>query len=135
MARWPNRRLEPDEQALREATEREKDGKGRVVPFGRVAGDWVRRYLLTIRPGLLRGKPDPVGLLVTKAGGKLDGEAVRQAVLKASRSSGIEKKVNPHALRRSCSTEKIRRSANPWHAKELLGHEDFRSLDEGNALP
>jgi site-specific recombinase XerD len=23
----------------------------------------------------------------------------------------------------------IKRNANPWHVKELLGHEDFRSLD------
>jgi site-specific recombinase XerD len=23
----------------------------------------------------------------------------------------------------------IRRDANPWNVKELLGHEDFRSLD------
>jgi site-specific recombinase XerD len=66
---------------------------------------------------------------VTKAGSKLDGEAVRQAVVKASRRAGVEKKVSPHALRRACATEMIRRSANPWHVKELLGHEDFRSLD------
>jgi integrase/recombinase XerD len=37
--------------------------------------------------------------------------------------------VTPHALRRACATKMIRRSANPWHVKELLGHEDFRSLD------
>jgi integrase/recombinase XerD len=109
--------------------ERGKGGKGRVVPLGRVAGDWVRRYLLAIRPELVRGKPDPGWLFVTKAGGKLDGEAVRQTVLKAARAAGIEKKVSPHALRRACATEMIRRSANPWHVKELLGHEDFRSLD------
>jgi integrase/recombinase XerC len=37
--------------------------------------------------------------------------------------------VTPNALRRACATEMIRRNANPWHVKELLGHEDFRSLD------
>lgn len=37
--------------------------------------------------------------------------------------------VTPHALRRACATEMIRRNANPWHVKGLLGHEDFRSLD------
>ena len=37
--------------------------------------------------------------------------------------------LGPHALRRACATEMIRRDANPWHVKELLGHEDFRSLD------
>jgi integrase/recombinase XerD len=100
-----------------------------VVPLGRVAGDCVRRYLLAIRPELVRGKPDPGWLFVTKAGAKLDGEAVRQTVLKAARAAGVEKKVSPHALRRACATEMIRHHANPWNVKELLGHEDFRSLD------
>jgi len=50
-------------------------------------------------------------------------------VLKAARRAGIGKNVTPHALRRACATEMIRRNTNPWHVKELLGHEDFRSLD------
>ncbi len=50
-------------------------------------------------------------------------------MVKAARRAGIEKNVTPHALRRACATEMIRRNANPWHVKELLGHEDFRSLD------
>ena len=109
--------------------ERGKGGKGRIVPLGRMAGDWIRKYLLAIRPELVRGKPDPGWLFVTKSGRKMDGAEVRQAVLKAARRAGIEKNVTPHALRRACATEMIRRSANPWHVKELLGHEDFRSLD------
>lgn len=109
--------------------ERGKGGKGRVVPLGSVAGDWVRKYLLAIRPELVRGKADSGWLFVSKSGGKLDGESVRQTVLKAAEAAGIEKKLGPHALRRACATEMIRRNANPWHVKELLGHEDFRSLD------
>ncbi len=106
-----------------------KGGKGRVDPIGRMAVDWVRRYLLVIRPELVRGKPDPGWLFVSKSGGKLDGPSVRDAVMKAARAAGMEKKVTPHALRRACATELIRAGANPWHVKEILGHEDFRSLD------
>ncbi len=51
------------------------------------------------------------------------------AYAKASERAGLEKTLGPHALRRACATEMIRRDANPWHVKELLGHEDFRSLD------
>ena len=54
---------------------------------------------------------------------------MRQAALRAAERAGLEKKVTPHALRRACATEMIRRNANPWHVKERLGHEDFRSLD------
>jgi integrase/recombinase XerD len=109
--------------------ERGKGGKGRVLPLGRLAGEWIRRYLLAVRPELVRGRPDPGRLFLTKSGRKMDGAEVLQAVLKAARRAGLEKRVTPHALRRACATEMIRRNANPWHVKELLGHEDFRSLD------
>jgi integrase/recombinase XerD len=109
--------------------ERGKGGKGRVDPLGRVAGAWVKRYLLAIRPELVRGRADPGWLFLSKSGGKLDGESVRRLVAGAARAAGIAKNVTPHALRRACATEMMRAGANPWHVKELLGHEDFRSLD------
>ncbi len=109
--------------------ERGKGGKGRILPIGRMAGEWIRKYLLAIRPELVRGKPDPGWLFVTKSGRKMDGGSILETVRKAAVLAGVEKKVTPHALRRACATEMIRRNANPWHVKELLGHEDFRSLD------
>ena len=99
------------------------------MPLGGPAGEWIRRYLLAIRPELVRGKLDPGNLFLTKAGRKLGGPDVREAVMRAAARAGVEKNVTPHALRRACATEMIRRSANPWHVKEILGHEDFRSLD------
>jgi site-specific recombinase XerD len=36
--------------------------------------------------------------------------------------------VSPHAFRRSCATELIRNGANPGHVRDILGHEDFQSL-------
>src|SRR5579864_2606746 len=109
--------------------ERGKGGKGRIVPLGGPAGEWIRRYLLAIRPELVKGKLDPGALFLTKSGRKLGGPVVLETVMKAARRAGVEKNVTPHGLRRACATEMIRRSANPWHVKELLGHEDFRSLD------
>lgn len=109
--------------------ERGKGGKGRVVPLGGPAGEWIRKYLLAVRPELVRGKSDPGNLFLSKSGRKLGGSDVMLAVSRAASRAGLEKTVTPHALRRACATEMIRRSANPWHVKELLGHEDFRSLD------
>ena len=108
--------------------ERGKGGKGRIVPLGRMAGDWIRKYLLAIRPELVRGKPDPGWLFVTKSGRKMDGAEVRQAVLKAARRAGIEKNVTPHALRRTCATHLIASGASAWAVKGILGHSDFKSL-------
>ena len=105
-----------------------KGGKDRVVPVGRHAVDWVRRYLQAARPALMRRTDDHGRVFVTKRGQPLDGSAVREIVRRWSRAAGIGKPVTPHTLRRSCATEMIRAGANPAHVRDLLGHEDFTSL-------
>jgi site-specific recombinase XerD len=106
-----------------------KGGKGRVVPLGRVAGDWVERYLRASRPALVGRKDDPERLFLSKSGSPLNGNTIREIVLRWSKAAGIEKDVSPHTFRRSCATGMIRNRANPAHVKDLLGHGDFRSLD------
>ncbi len=54
---------------------------------------------------------------------------MKEVVLRWGRAAGIAKTVTPHMLRRSCATGMIRNRANPAHVKELLGHEDYSSLD------
>jgi integrase/recombinase XerD len=41
---------------------------------------------------------------------------------------GFDVSVSPHTFRRSCATELIRSGANPYHVKELLGHESLDML-------
>jgi integrase/recombinase XerD len=106
-----------------------KGGKGRVVPLGRVAGDWIRRYLQAARPALVGRKEDSGRLLLSKSGHPLNGNSIREIVLRWTKAAGIEKEVSPHTFRRSCATGMIRNRANPAHVKDLLGHDDFRSLD------
>lgn len=106
-----------------------KGGKGRQVPLGKVAGEWVERFLRSGRPALLGRKDDPGVLFVSKSGGPINGNTVREIVLRWTRAAGIGKEVSPHTFRRSCATGMIRNRANPAHVKDLLGHDDFRSLD------
>jgi integrase/recombinase XerD len=106
-----------------------KGGKGRVVPLGRAAGEWVERYLVSARPALLGRREDPAKLFLSKSGQPLNGNAIREIVLRWARAAGLGKAVSPHTFRRSCATGMIRNRANPAHVKDLLGHEDFASLD------
>jgi len=39
-----------------------------------------------------------------------------------------DKRIIPHTLRRSCTTEMVRTDANLYHVKELLGHSTLRTL-------
>ena len=105
-----------------------KGGKGRMVPLGKVAGEWVSRYIISARPALVRGREDHGRLFVSKSGQPLNGNAVREIVLRWTKAAGIAKPVSPHTFRRSCATGMIRNRANPAHVKDLLGHDDYGSL-------
>jgi len=108
--------------------ERGKGGKGRMVPLGKVAADWLGRYVRSARPALL-GRRDDVGVVfLSKRGLPMDGNSVREVLRRWARAAGIEKPVSPHTFRRSCATAMIRNRANPGHVKDILGHDDFRSL-------
>jgi len=105
-----------------------KGGKGRVVPLGRAAAEWLGRYLTAGRPALLARRDDPGAVFLSKSGLPMVGESVREVVRRWARAAGIEKPVSPHTFRRSCATGMIRNRANPGHVKDILGHSDFRSL-------
>jgi site-specific recombinase XerD len=106
-----------------------KGGKGGVVPLGRVAGQWLRAYILAVRPELLRSKSDPGWMFLTKSGNKMGGSEILDIVVRACRRAGIDKKITPHALRRACATEMIRRGANIYHVKEMLRHKELDTMD------
>jgi len=106
-----------------------KGGKGRMVPIGKAASEWLKRYLASARPALLGRKDDPEAVFLTKSGRPLGGSEVRDVVRRWARAAGVAKPVSPHTLRRSCATGMIRNRANLAHVKDLLGHEDYRSLD------
>jgi integrase/recombinase XerD len=105
-----------------------KGGKGRVVPLGRAAAEWIRRYLQAARPSLTGRGDDEGWLFVSKSGAKLGGNVIREVVCRWAKAAGITKAVSPHTFRRSCATGMVRNRANLGHVKDLLGQGDFRSL-------
>jgi site-specific recombinase XerD len=102
-----------------------KGSKGRVVPLGRAAVEWLGKYLQSARPALGGESPH---LFISKSGARLSGNVVREIVQRWAKAAGVTKVVSPHTFRRSCATGMIRNRANPAHVKDLLGHGDFGSL-------
>jgi integrase/recombinase XerD len=105
-----------------------KGGKGRRVPLGKAGVEWLSKYLTAARPALLGREDDSGRLFLSKSGVPMGGRGVLSVVERWARSAGIAKSVTPHTLRRSCATGMIRNRANVAHVKDLLGHEDFTSL-------
>jgi integrase/recombinase XerD len=105
-----------------------KGAKERLVPFGEVAGEWLRRYLGGARASLLAGKQTD-DLFVTVRGSRA-GEAMSRVmfwmvVKKYARAAGIHSPLSPHTLRHAFATHLLNHGADLRAVQMLLGHADI----------
>jgi integrase/recombinase XerD len=102
-------------------------GKGRrerVVPVGRVAIRWVRRYLEDIRPGLSGPLSEEV-LFLNLRGRRMSRMGFWKILRKYVRLADIRTSVSPHTLRHSFATHLLEGGADLRVVQEMLGHADI----------
>lgn len=105
-----------------------REGKGRVdrvVPVGRRALSWVRRYLEDVRPALAGSDSNTDGLFLSIRGGPLSGVMVTQIMTAIRRAAGIKKKGAVHILRHTAATLMLENGADVRFVQQLLGHADL----------
>ncbi len=105
-----------------------KGGKERLIPFGEVASDWIRRYITSVRPQLLEGRQTD-DLFVTHRGPKV-GTAMSRVmfwmiVKKYALMAGIHSPMSPHTLRHAFATHLLNHGADLRAVQMLLGHADI----------
>lgn len=99
-----------------------KGGTERVVPLGRSAGQWVKRYLDEVRPALARHCPYERGLFLVLTGRPLAQTQIREILRIYRRRCHLRKAVTPHALRHACATHLLQAGADIRLIQKLLGH-------------
>jgi len=102
-----------------------KGAKERVVPIGRVATDWVRRYLESARPSLLKDRPSSYLFVNARGGRSLSRVGFWKIIKKYGRQSGLTQELSPHVLRHSFATHLLERGADLRMIQTLLGHADL----------
>jgi integrase/recombinase XerD len=105
-----------------------KGSKERLVPFGEVASQWLRRYLGGARAELLAGKQTN-DLFVTVRGAT-PGTAMSRVmfwmvVKKYAVAAGIRSPMSPHTLRHAFATHLLNHGADLRAVQMLLGHADI----------
>jgi site-specific recombinase XerD len=114
-----------------------KGGRGRIVPLGRHAAEWLRKWL-GIRLRLVRDDSHR-RVFVSKSGLPMDGPSVRDVVRRWAKAAGITKALSPYALRRACATEMIKNGASVAAVKEITRprglHEHQRLRAAGGGGP
>jgi integrase/recombinase XerD len=101
-----------------------KGRKERLVPLGRTAQRWVRRYEQEVRPRLLKGRP-AAALFLNHRGGKLSRMGLWGIVHRHGVSAGVERTLTPHVLRHSFASHLLERGADLRSLQAMLGHADI----------
>ncbi len=112
-------------------------GKGdrqRLVPVGAQALHWVRAYLKTARPSLVK-RADPGTLFVNHAGRRLSRQGLWGVIKKAARRAGVRTAVSPHTLRHSFASHLLERGADLRSIQAMLGHADISTTQIYTHLP
>ena len=98
-----------------------KASKERIVPLGRMAVKFLKRYLEEARPKLL-GRNVSSNVFLAQGGRGLSRQSVWKMIKRMVKKAGIRKKVSPHTLRHSFATHLLERGASLRSVQELLGH-------------
>jgi integrase/recombinase XerD len=101
-----------------------KGRKERIVPIGRVASAFLRRYVDEARPLLMKGKKSDI-LFLNRRGDGLTRQALWKMIRKYAALAGLQKKVHPHTFRHSFATHLLEGGADLRAVQVMLGHADI----------
>jgi integrase/recombinase XerD len=101
-----------------------KGRKERLVPLGREARRWVRRYVAEARSRVTKARPVRV-LFVSRRGGALSRMGLWGIVRRHAVTAGVARILTPHVLRHSFASHLLERGADLRALQAMLGHADI----------
>jgi integrase/recombinase XerD len=101
-----------------------KGSKERLVPLGKIAEGFIKKYIEEARPKLLAKKVSQY-LFLAQGGRRLSRQSIWKMIKKVVRFAGIRKKASPHTLRHSFATHLLERGADLRSVQEMLGHSNI----------
>ncbi len=103
-----------------------KGNKQRVVPVGRQALGWLRRYISEVRPKHTRERTGSE-LFLSKRGKGISRESLALTVRRLAKRARIGKRITPHILRHSFATHLLAGGADLRVIQEMLGHSNIET--------
>jgi integrase/recombinase XerD len=98
-----------------------KGSKERIVPIGKIAQHFLKKYLEGARQKL-SAKNVSHYLFLAQGCRRLSRQSIWKAIKKNVANANIRKKVSPHTLRHSFATHLLEHGADLRSVQEMLGH-------------
>ena len=106
-----------------------KGGKERIVPFGEVATDAIRDYIV-VRGELVRRGRGTDALFLNARGGRLTSRSVRRLLDRYLRDAALRSSLSPHSLRHAFATHLLEQGCDLRSIQELLGHQSLMTTQK-----
>jgi len=103
-----------------------KGAKERLVPVGRSAIEWVRRYQTELRVRLMRNYSEDY-LFLNVRGKKLTRMSFYNIIVENATRAEITKEISPHTLRHTFATHLLEGGADLRAVQEMLGHSTIKA--------
>jgi integrase/recombinase XerD len=105
-----------------------KGQKERVVPFGEEAGEYIKEYLKTSRPKILKHKQNNF-LFLNRNGEQLSRQGLWKVIKGYGRKLGFYNNLTPHTLRHSFATHLLEKGADLRSIQMMLGHASISTTE------
>ncbi len=106
---------------------RGKGDKERLIPVGKEAIKWLRRYIEEARGELLKNKKDEGWLFLSVRGKKLSREAFWHRFKVYLTKAGLSLSYYPHSIRHAFATHLLERGVDLRTLQEMLGHSSLNT--------
>jgi site-specific recombinase XerD len=106
---------------MREIRVTGKGAKTRVTLLGRVAAEWLQRYLLEVRPKWAVRRSGEA-LFLNQSGGRLTVRSIQATAKRCATAAGLDPSFHTHTLRHSFATHMLDGGADLRVVQDLLGH-------------
>jgi len=104
-----------------------KGGKERILPLGKEAVKWLRKYVGKTRNELAEDA-NCEALWISKNGKGMNERTYQNMLREYAEKAELSGKVTAHSLRRACATHMLKNGAHPVAVQHLLGHADLSTL-------
>ncbi len=101
-----------------------KGAKERYVPLGRMAAQWLMRYVDQVRPQLAKNSRESL-LFLNRQGRGLSRQGFWKLLKKHASKAHITQDITPHMIRHSFATHLLENGADLRAVQEMLGHQDI----------